>query len=197
MKQAQELTLHFLGQRDYLHGTTLFETLSTQCGAVGSMSFRVSRMIESDRVAVEAFDPNEQEAGRYNASLIWRTEESSGGLGVIPLTKSAAPMRLPFDEKAIVHQARFSGLTVETQVQGEESLTKVLVALNKALLVRNLKPPMPGQWLFVRLDITRYVEKFASLLLKQRASLGFSAVASAIEVDGSELGTMVFSWVRR
>lgn len=85
---------------------------------------------------------------------------------------------------------------VSTVVQGDESLVRNIVALNKALLLRLLRPPAPGQWLFVRLDLERYFDKFNELRLTQRSSLGFAAVSSQVEIDGARAGTVVFSWLK-
>jgi hypothetical protein len=192
-----ELDLWFLGQRHYLHGTTLYDALAANGRKGTGLSFRMNRLIESDRVAVQGFDPERDAPGRYSATLVWNEGASQMALGVSPLPPSPVPSRRTFDEEVIVGRAKFAGATVTSRTPAEDSLVRNLVPLNKALLQRLLAPPDPGQWLFVRLDLDQHAETFEELRLTHRSSLGYAAVSSSIEIDGRNAGTVIFSWVKR
>jgi hypothetical protein len=197
MSDPDVLELVYLGERTYLHGTTLFDSLTRRLGSASDISFRVSRLIQSDRVALEQIEPGSADAVRYSARLDWSESGGRKGIGIVALAPSGKPMRLPFDEASILQRAHFEGSAVHVADQGEESPARVIVALNKALLLRLLAPPQLGQWLFVRLDLDRYQERFAELRLVHRTSVGFAAVSSSIEIDGRRVGTVVFSWLRK
>jgi hypothetical protein len=194
MSAPTELGLWFLGRRNYLHGTTLYDAVIPRCRNGANLSFRMNRLIESDRVAVEEFDPERDEAGRFSATLVWDEGARQKALGVAALAPSPAPARQPFDEDAIVARAGFSGTTVATKAPANDSLIRNLVPLNKALLQRTLTPPSPGQWLFARLDLDRHPDTFDELRLTLRSTLGHAVVASSIEIDGRGAGTVMFSW---
>ena len=197
MEAPIELRLPFLGQRAYLHGTTLFDVLAPHCADGRDLSFRLARLIESDRVSIERYDPAGDDAGRFAATLTWSRGSERHGLGVTALTPSGAPQREPFDEAAIVARAALEGATARTRSQGSDTTVRHIVALNQALLQRRLAPPPPGQWLFARLDLGRPLERFRELRVAQRASVGFAAVSSSIEADGENIGMVVFSWLKK
>jgi hypothetical protein len=194
---VKTLQLHFLGERNYLHGTTLFDALCDYCMSGSNISFRVQRMIETDRVAAESFDPASGGASRFSATLVWNEASSAKGIGVVPMEPSATRSRIPFDEVEIVGRAEFAGATVVTCNPGNDSLVRNIVALNKALLFKLLQPSLPGQWLFARLDLDRYAATFGELRLAYRTRVGFAAVSSVIEIDGCTAGSVVFSWLKK
>ncbi len=197
MEAPLELDLHFLGERRYLQGTTLFDALAPYCRNGTAISFRIPRLIVSDRVRIESFDPGADDTRRFHATLVWNQCSSAKGLGVVPLEQSPAPQRRPFDEAAIVSRAEFATGVVVARDQRGESLVRSIVALNKALLLGLLQPPQPGQWLFTRLDLERCVETYRELRIVHRTSVGFAAVSSTIEIDGRAAGTVMFSWLRK
>jgi hypothetical protein len=192
-----ELSLHFLGQRSYLQGSTLFDALAGHCAGGRNISFRISRLIESDRVALEHFGPAKGDTNRFSATLAWNEGGTGKAVGITPLAPSASPRREPFDEAAIVGRAQFEGTMVSTAAQGSDSVVRNIVALNKALLLRLFTPPAAGQWLFVRLDLEHCLETFHELRLTHRTSVGFAAVSSSIEADLQNVGTVVFSWLKK
>jgi hypothetical protein len=191
------LRLCYLGQRNYLHGTTLFDALRGHCRDGVDITFRIARLMETDRVMLEHCEPGKDGAGRYSATLGWNEGSSGKSIGVIPLPPSGNPARGAFDEGAITDRARLEGSLVSTADLGGESLARNIVALNKALLFSLLKPAAPGQWLFVRLDLQRDVETASELRIAYRASVGLAAVSSTIEIDGEAMGSVVFSWWKK
>jgi hypothetical protein len=158
---------------------------------------RISRLIESNRVAREDFDPEKGDSMGFYATLLWNEGELKKGIGINPAAPSPIPSRTPYDEAVIVSRATFHGATVSTTYQGNNSVVRTIVALNKALLIRLLSPTAPGQWLFVRLDLNQYVELFRELRIVHRASVGLAAVSSTIEIDGKTVGSLVFSWWKK
>lgn len=197
MSHSNELVLHFLGKRSYLHGTTMFDALAGFCSKGRNISFRISRLIESDRVKAEPFELESENVGPFSATLVWEESGMRRAMGVVPLVPSSVPLRMPFAEDTIVGRAEFSRTTVTTKFQGTDTLVRNIVPLNKALLLRVLDPPAPGQWLFVRLDLERWIGTFNELRISYRKHLAFAAVSSSIEIDGHETGTVVFSWLKK
>ena len=197
MDSGELLTLSYLGHRDYLHGTTLFDALRPRCAGGTDLRFKLGRLMKTDRVLVEESSAPFADPARYDATLTWMSGAQSLGLGVVSVQPSASARREPFDEDAIVHRVRFEGNVATLQGQQGESPVRAVVAVNKALLFRVLTPPRPGQWLFTRLDLSRDIDGFAKLALRCRSHVGFAAVSSVIEVDQSEIGTVIFSWLKK
>jgi hypothetical protein len=193
MIDETEHTLHFLGQRNYLQGGTLFELLMTDFADATDITFKIGRPLLTDRVRVNA----RTQMGLSNVAALFECRCHRVGhvsLAVQALVPSPEPRREAFDEWRVVNRAHSTDRAVLLSGPSPFSLITTLTALNKALLLRLLKPPEKGQWLFTRLDISRYPEKFGRLMVRFRARAGFSAVASDIMIDDSPLGQIVFSW---
>lgn len=193
MTSSKELTLCFLGQRQYLQGTTLFDALRPWYGAGEAIEFKLARMMRTDRVRVTALAAQDTPS-TCSAHLRWRDASEERGICILPLEPSSAPRREPFDEASLVARARFGDDSVVLDGQQGETLVRSMVALNKVLLTSKLKPSMPGQWLFTRLQLRRAPVRFERLALHFHGNLGVAAVTSDIEVDGEPLGQVMFSW---
>jgi hypothetical protein len=193
MIQGAEHTLHFLGQRNYLQGGTLFELLMTDFADATDITFKIGRPLLTDRVRVNA----RTQMALSNVAALFECRCPRAGqvsLAVQALVPSPEPRREPFDERRVVNRAHFTDRAVLLSEPSPFRLIGTLTALNKALLLRLLRPPEKGQWLFTRLDISRYPENFGRLMVRFRARAGFSAVAGDITIDDSPLGQIVFSW---
>jgi hypothetical protein len=197
MNDSQTLTLCFLGQRDYLHGTTLFDALRPWYENGTHIQFKLGRLMKTDRVQVELLPGGRGTEVNYSTTLRWGEVGTEHRIGVMPLEPSPSPERVPFDEESIVRRAQFEDRSVTVTDPQGESLIRMMVALNKALLFRILTPPLPGQWLFTRLEIETTPMSFQQVSLRFRSNVGVAAVTSSIEVDGRNLGTLMFSWLKR
>ena len=197
MNDSQTLTLCFLGQRDYLHGTTLFDALRPWYENRTHIQFKLGRLMKTDRVQVELLPGGGGTEVNYSATLRWGEVGTEHRIGVMPLESSPSPERVPFDEESIVRRAQFEDRSVTVTDPQGESLIRMMVALNKALLFRILTPPLPGQWLFTRLELETAPISFQQVSLRFRSNVGVAAVTSSIEVDGRNLGTLMFSWLKR
>lgn len=197
MNDSETLTLCFLGQRDYLHGTTLFDALRPWYENGIHIQFKLARLMKTDRVQVELLPSAGGTEGNYSATLRWGEVGTEHRIGVMPLEPSPLPERLPFDEESIVRRAQFENRSVTLTDPQSESLIRTIVALNKVLLFRILSPPLPGQWLFTRLELEMAPPSFQQASLRFRSNAGVAAVTSSIEVDGRNLGTLMFSWLKR
>ena len=149
--------------------------------------------MNTDRVSVAALESDE--AGGYAASLLWSENEKRCALGVSALPPSELPRREQFDEAGLVGLAEIGEEAACLERPSPFPLVQTLVALNKALLLRTLAPPGPGQWLFTRLDLSRYPDHYSLLRVRYRHRHRFAAVSSAIDVDEETVGEVLFSWL--
>jgi len=191
-----ELKLPFLGQRTYLHGTTLFNALQGRFPGMRNIDFRLFTLIQSDRVAVEMLSPGAKRGREHSATLLATGGGAPLHVGVAPLEPSGAIAREPFDEGAIVGPARLlaDAGRIELDAPAPFPFVTTVVALHKALLLKAIASPPAGQWLFTRLELKHVPETFGSLVLERRASLGLKLVRSDILVDSASVGSIYFSW---
>lgn len=192
--RSVEYALPLLATRTYLHGTTLFDALMQHVPQAATVSFTISRRIDSDRVAF-IVQPGSDQQGDVSAKLAWRTDASSGLIAVKSLSPSAEPGRTPYDEALVTNALVRSTRSVILEKTSPFSFIATLIPMFKTLLADTVKPDSAGQWMFTRLDAKPPAEDFLPLRLKYEGMLGNSLARSAIECRQQKVGTLYFSWV--
>jgi hypothetical protein len=186
--EIPRLILPFLGSRDYLHGTTLFDALLPFAPADAAITCKFSHLICSNSVAVGA-----EEGG---ASFSWKSAaEGPGALHVRALEMASPLERRPYPE-SLVSEALVHG---EKSVRYESaaapfSFVSTLIPMHKALLSAHTKQDVPGQWLFARLDLSRRLTSFERIELRLAGVFQQKAAHSSIFVNDQPAGAIYFSW---
>jgi len=192
------LTLPFLAQRDYLHGTTLFDALAARFDARGPLSLKIGQVICTDRVRVEAARP-----GSPAPAATFTIADPDGvreTLNVYPVDASDRIERQAYDEDAVTRRARFEpgAARVTLDEPSPVSLIATLIPLNKLLLSRMPATAGIGQWLFARIDLTDRPSTFPPISLQFGGSLSGGRIAcSRIQAGALELGNLYFSQTKR
>jgi len=192
------VTLPYLGTRSYLHGTTVFETLAPDLVGASDITLRLPQLISSDRVLIEAIDPDDPKKG--HAFAIWRSDQGWMGRRLTALPPSAEPARAPYDEQAIIRCASVSDTRVWFHTRPQTTFLKAAIVANKALLTGYLKPPQDGgQWLFTQLELESLPPADASFELRYRSRFSLAAVKTEILFANGARGAIQFAWrtVRR
>ena len=192
MSESPVRTLPFLGKRTYLQGTTLFETLTGSHRQISDLSFKINRLITSNRVRVH--DGQAPEGAKISAQMVFTADGARRTLLVTAEPPSEIIERVPYDEQALIDLACFAGDTVTLPGPSPFTAIKTMVALNKALLLRRFPPAGPGQWFFTRIDGDFYPAGFGEMTVTCRDSLSAGAMPSVVTVDGKTLGRLIFSW---
>ncbi len=187
------IRLPFLGKRDYLQGTTIFDALAELIPAGASAVVKFPKLIHSDAIQVSTV-----ESPDASSTLHWRTAAECGILSIAPAPPSAAPARTAYDEESLVALAKFDESEARLTVPSPFSFCATAVSLNKALLQRIFPQPAPGRWLFVCMDIkTIPTSDFYPLTLRPIAPFSAKLARSRITIAGEQLGTLYFSWLHQ
>jgi hypothetical protein len=157
-----------------------------------TVSFTISRRIDSDRVAITVQPDNDQ---HVSAKLAWRTDASSGLISVRPLPPSGEPRRTPYDEALVTGALVCGDRSVILEKKSPFGFVATLIPMFKALLAGATRSDSAGQWMFTRLDAKLPTGEFLPLKLKFEGMLGKSLARSAVECRGQNLGMLYFSWV--
>jgi hypothetical protein len=189
------LQLPFLEKRNYLHGTTLFDAIATQVPADARISFTISRRIDTDRVEVKLRGDADAVAASESARLAWRTAESSGVVGVVPLSPSPDIARASYDEALVGAKVSDEDKAVTFAGPSPFTFVATLIPAFKRLL-RSTKTPGAGQWMFTRLDLDRRPDQFLPLRLTLDAVMAGTLARAGIECCGRRIGSLYFSWVQ-
>jgi hypothetical protein len=190
------LALTFLGSRRYLQGTTLFDALLPYVPPDARIVFRIPRPIYSDRVEVLARpSPPPATAEEFAATLTWENAAARGELVVRALPPSQPRRETPYDESRLTALAEFRDGEARLACPSPFTFCATVVSLNKAMLHRDLPPPGPGRWLFVRLDLAHNPGEALPLAVRrQKVVPGGRLVKSEILAGGATAGDLYFAW---
>lgn len=148
--------LGFKGDRDYLHGTDIYESAIKSLTHVGHLSpqnidLMFHRLVRTQLSAELCLKSQSSQASPPDAVLSFR---SGGEQSQLRLTESGSPIsaRNVYDEKLISAASRLSikSKSIELDNRLQYSSIEIIVALNKFLLC-SLFTELNGKWLFVRL----------------------------------------------
>jgi hypothetical protein len=204
------LVLPFLAERTYLHGTTLFDALAPFAPDDAALSFKFSRMIASNHVALAGPDSGDAPEAIFS----WERGTASGRIWVRALPPIEPLKRQAYPESVVLAQTRIEGerivllgppLELEPgsgspqfpqPVQRAPTATLIasLVPMQKALLAHQSLDAQNGRWVFTRLDFTRRVALWNRLELQVSAVLARQLVRSTILADDVPIGSIYFSW---
>lgn len=188
--ELSAFALPFLGRREYLHGTTLFDALLPLLPPDAEMTFKFSHMIPSNRVAISA--------APGHASLAWKSSSlGPGALHVSPLPAIEPIERRPYPESLVGEHAEVAGKSARYSGESPFSFVSTLIPLHKALLAANVRPATPGQWVFTRLDLQRRPASFDRIELQLAGVFQDQLAHSKILVEGESLGAIYFSWLAK
>ena len=189
------LKLPFLGQRNYLHGTTLFDAMTVNLSTASSVSFKFARMVYSDQVDLVDFNAAPARTEEFLVALTWQYGGEQGWRGVRELPISTVVERRPYPEGEVTEAATFTPQQATFRGASNFSFVATLVPLHKALLLRNQIGQGKGQWVFTRLDLSAIPVTYRELSLQIEHVLGRRMVKSRVLVDGSPRGAIFFSWM--
>jgi hypothetical protein len=186
--EIPRLILPFLGRRDYLHGTTLFDALLPLLPADADMTFKFSRMVRSNCVSVRV------DAG--DATLAWKSATSGAGTLHVRSLDAVEPLeRRAYPESMIAEKVVTDGKSARFEGESPFSFVATLIPLHKVLLAANVQPSAAGQWLFTRLDLARRPASFEQLELRLAGVFADKLAHSTIVVGGEAIGAIYFSWL--
>jgi len=187
-----ESCLPFLGERNYLQGTTLFDAITDFIPRETAVDYRISGVFRTDRILVTA----DKYQGETGALLVTGSGTNKQKLFVSPLESSDKPERILFDETPVQNQMCIEGDSVSITHEAEHSFATTIVSLNKWFLKGILPIEGTGQWMFTRLTAKYIPDEYSNIVLKKKAVFSNGAlVCSEVIVLGELIGDLYFSWV--
>jgi hypothetical protein len=193
---VQDHVFPLLGERTYLHGTTLFDAMLEFAPPGADLSFRIPHRIDSDRVRLVKRAWSHLDRSR--ASLRWTLGDDAGCVVAEPLAPSLTPARAEYAERRVVDALEIDPSAVTLRVGVGMSFVSTLIPMFKTLLqdgVRAHAGSAVGQWMFTRLDVRLPAPPFMPLTLRRDAVVPGRLARAVIEVAGQVVGDIYFSWV--
>lgn len=193
MSALRRQSFPFLGNRDYLHGTTLFRALTALVPQSAHVSFKFIQRIDSDTVQITT----DSDAATADARLSWRDGKCAGLLSVSALPQSKSPIRLAFDEEIVLAAAHFSDCATTLAEPSPFDYVATVVPLFKGLLLRVAPQQEKGQWFFARLDSVANPRWPAKVSVSLERIVDGRWAKAGIETNAGDFAELYFSWVCR
>jgi hypothetical protein len=182
------VTLPFRGQRDYVQGADILNTLLGHTGQADlGLIFSVHEMIHSDQLRLHEV----ASLAELGACPV-RLQLSDGRLvAADPVAKSSDPERLPDHEVDIWDQSQLVGDT--NAIQGFLPLDPLAIAvsLKKQMMIHRLGSEF-GKWTFCKLTLDRPLPRVAKRIVVCYLRGARNIHMSTILFDDVEHGQMTF-----
>ena len=185
------LNLSYKGDRNYLHGTDIFNFLDSYFRSCGgfliSLSFRsfAQKQLEITLEKPKLADalPLAEGLVKYpwGESQFWLTESDQD-----------VDMRYSFDETLITNMSIITSYNISLASPNQFSLIENLVSLTKH--ISNVKSPLDvGKWIFGKIKLNQALPcKWQSIYISRLACLKGRLIRYNIHVDNVDIGEIVF-----
>lgn len=186
---TNELLFRFKGDRNYIHGSDIFDDLEQWLKKQGKYIQELSFRSFSDKHLACVFSEPADEIKAEGKAL-----DSEGKQTLFWLIETSQPVveRYPFDEDAITSHAQITGKTIEASATDTYSVIEQVIALTKALNY-SLTPDIDGKWVFGQLRLKETLpEEAQHFVIRQKTLLGGRFSTQEIKLDDRVVGDIRF-----
>lgn len=196
IQEEHTATLVFLGNREYIQSSTLFEAVVSFVPSNSSVSFKVSKIITVDVIKIVLLSEYDESVFKNcEAVLEWQNDEAKGYVVVQEQHLSSNNKRVPYNESEVLKDLAVHESSIECKHNLNYSLMATVVALNKLLLSKVISEGK-GKWLFSRIDLLVVPENTKNVELKLVNTLGNGRIVkSSIIVNKENIGYVWFNLV--
>jgi hypothetical protein len=156
-EERVSLELFLKGQRDYLHGTDIYDSLARVLQGRGIAAFsrftlQIRRFIRTQCDLI--LNPPSSLLREASAEFSLRTTEGQELAGI--LAENAAPLRIrvPYEEDKVASCIAISECRIRLLRRSPLNPVETVIAMNKLLHVAQFG----GRWVFTRLELTSWLE---------------------------------------
>lgn len=184
------LELSYKGNRNYLHGTDIFNAVHGYLPGDAFIKCIAFRRLASWQLGLARECPDNEAA--LVGDVVIRLDNGEEVHWYLVETSEDITNRHSFDEDALVQESTIDGNEIYKERNARYSLIEEVVALNKALC-NHIAPLRNAKWLFGQLDLFGpWSDDVARVCLRQKALLGKSLVVCDLYLDGVAVGSIRF-----
>lgn len=191
----------YKGQRDYIHGTDMYNELITHFSGnvLKNIKFSVHGFIRDPRCLLYvseckiSMDTIEGIETRCQLDV----DGSTHWMGLKPLVcdDCSEAGRYPYDEDGLVNLCQLDKETISLPIESPYTFIETIVAMNKRLL-QILFPDANGKWVFTRIDLPELSSVRSKLAVRFMHNMNYRLLKSDILVDDIKAGDLYFSLVK-
>ena len=192
---SKPLHLQFKGDRTYLHGSDMYNTISQLISvftkdATAYVNKIIFRQLARRDCDLWLESPEDSNHIVVNGSCRLR-DDSTLPFWVVESERQVVG-RYAFDEDAIVSSALFDDRSILMTQRTSYSPIEEVIALNKALNYR-LMPKVPGKWLFGQLTLQQALRRdYQKIKITMKSAISGRFSVSDIEIDKKMAGEIRF-----
>ena len=188
-RYVDRIDLPYLGDRNYVHGSTIVDMLLAE--------FRPDFPLEI-KFHAPIFGALRIETGateKPNVAVLFGRNGQLVSLGLFDAGDGQLSNRLPFDEKSIERILDVGETSVSSLHDTNTTLISRVLVMNKVLMAKTF-PGAAGKWWFAGLVANLWPQDAGSLTLEFDGGLGTKLARSTIAADGDMIGRIYFSLSR-
>lgn len=188
--RSWDLDLTFKGQRNYIHGSDIYNKIVATFGPYRTLELQFHRMLAMSPV-MTLLAPDEEQAG-YDAFGLIVIDNTTLRVGIRAGTRDTGDRRYPYDEDGATNGAILAEQIITQKPPFQYTFIEHVIALNKKLLMSRF-PERSIKWLFTRLEMNFMPKDIQHLRLTHTKSLGTRLIISEIAVNERDCGRIFFS----
>lgn len=193
MRSERSIVVPFLGQRQYVQGSTLFNVALPFLSDARTVCFKIGRVIRSNHLKVIYLD--QWTAEPCAAECSWNGDY---GNHIILFEESGqiTAVSQAHDEGMILKKSSIDR-TATIDLQPPYTFVETVVALNKRYLEKRCPLEIADQYWFTRLDMTGPPPLWGTIELDYERAIGTVHHVTRIALNGSCIGSIYFAKGRR
>jgi hypothetical protein len=197
-----KLKISFKGNRNYVHGTTMFDETVRLLSEVGyrqlvKVEFLINRMSSANlRLAVE---PYRETSSANDAVAVMRFYANEHAMqACIKIDDGVPETRISYNETAVTDICEIDAATRSIRLLNELvgfSQIEVLVSMNKAMHLAVFDNPAKTSWVFCRWDSLAWPlpASMSGVTITLKQALGTRLTRADVELGNQMLGQIYFS----
>lgn len=198
--ETREIEFRFKGNRDYIHGTDMFNVMSACFPSLGmsNIRFTVHGFIYTPlcRLYVTGNKDALSEVPDVRARCQFEVDGATKWLALTQLEgDTTTGTRYAYDENRITTLCKIGDAGVVLTSMSPFTFIESVVAMNK-FMHEQMFPEAVGKWIFTRIDLTRFCDERENLEIQFKHNMNFRLTKADVLVDGAKVGDIYFSLVK-
>jgi len=199
MLKVEVIEFQYKGERDYIHGTDMFNRMiaapTATSATVSNIRFTVHDFVHNSACQLYSSTDKQalQDIQNIRARCQFKTANCNHWLALTEQPSANLPFnRYAYDEDRVIGLCRRDAESLSLTQQSPFTFIETIVAMNKHLH-QLLFPELPGKWIFTRIDLDAYCDVRESLTLQLKHNMSNRLTKSAILVNQQQVGDLYFS----
>lgn len=198
MIEASKVIYRFKGERLYVHGTDIFNSIIQHFDEerISKISLSIHAFIFNHNCKILVADSLEdllsEGEAKVRCNLVSGRNSKYIAIREEAQKYSEAPIRIEYDEGSVISKCKLHQNEIVIHKKSPYTFIETVVAMNKYLL-KNLFPDKSIKWVFTKIDLIPYCNSTNHIKIKFVRNLNFKLTKSEIYFRQDNIGSIYFS----